>query len=501
MQHGRSLVAVTHRLIAADRPVRLELVPLCTWRDQHGDRRANGAPQVEPVDGGFVFEGRYRVRGGVDGRRRVVPRRLPAGRGRARARPHRGPVGRRLLRRRARAGRVAGRRGLRRPLDDAPPAAGELVRAALAAAAGWSRRPAPRTRSTASSCWPPTSFVIATASGPTTIAGYPWFGEWSRDTMTSYEGLLLETGRAEEGRALLLRAAATLSEGMLANTADAGGLEYNTADGTLWLVHAVGRHVERTGDQDLAAALADDLQSVIEHHVAGTRFGIRCDADGLITQGADGWALTWMDARVDGRPVTQRAGKAVDINALWIAALGTVAQLQAPPAATRAAGRPARPRRPELRAALRARRRPRAVRRGRRPGRRRRLDPSEPAAGAVAAERAGRAAEQVRVCAASSCSPRSGCARSRPGIPATAAGTGAARPSATPPTTRAPCGRGSSGRSPRRTAAGASSDRACSAGSRRTSPRPASARSRRPPTATPRTAPPAVPSRPGRSPS
>src|SRR5436190_627292 len=60
---GRSLVAVTHRVLSADRPVRLELVPLCTWRDQHGERHADGAPQVEPVDGGFVFEGRYRVAG------------------------------------------------------------------------------------------------------------------------------------------------------------------------------------------------------------------------------------------------------------------------------------------------------------------------------------------------------------------------------------------------------------------------------------------------------
>src|SRR6185369_18022631 len=77
-------------------------------------------------------------------------------------------------------------------------------------------------------------FVVA---GPTVVAGYPWFGDWSRDTMTSYEGLFLVTGRWDEGRDLLLRAEGTLSEGMLANTADVGGTEYNTADATLWFVH------------------------------------------------------------------------------------------------------------------------------------------------------------------------------------------------------------------------------------------------------------------------
>src|SRR5207253_10561609 len=132
-----------------------------------------------------------------------------------------------------------------------------------------------------------------------------WFGEWSRDTMTSYEGLLLETGREEEGRALIRRAAATLSEGMLANTADTGALEYNTADAALWLLHAAARHVERTGDVDLASELAPSLLVVVEAHVAGTRYGIHVDpADGLLSQGAPGVALTWMDARVDGVPVT-----------------------------------------------------------------------------------------------------------------------------------------------------------------------------------------------------
>jgi len=38
------------------------------------------------------------------------------------------------------------------------------------------------------------------------------------------------------------------------------------------------------------------------------------DKDCLIRSGP---ALTWMDARVSGRPVTSRAGKCCEINALW----------------------------------------------------------------------------------------------------------------------------------------------------------------------------------------
>src|SRR5262249_24518786 len=134
--------------------------------------------------------------------------------------------------------------------------------------------------------------------------------------------------RHAEGREVLRSSAATVSEGMLANTADTGSLEYNTVDGTLWFVHAVGRHVEVTGDDELGAELAPVLERIAEHHIQGTRFGISVDPrDGLLRQGADGWALTWMDARVDGVPVTQRAGKPVEVNALWLRSLAVAAGL------------------------------------------------------------------------------------------------------------------------------------------------------------------------------
>ena len=165
------------------------------------------------------------------------------------------------------------------------------------------------------------AFVVR---GPDVVAGYPWFGTWSRDTMTAYEGLFLATNRVEEGRALLRAHGDSLSDGMLVNTAD----EYNTVDATLWYLHAVGRHVAATGDDDLAAELLPALRQVVEAHLAGTRYGIHADpADGLLSSGAAGVALTWMDARVNGVAVTPRAGKPVEVNALWINGLAAVAEL------------------------------------------------------------------------------------------------------------------------------------------------------------------------------
>ena len=85
---------------------------------------------------------------------------------------------------------------------------------------------------------------------------------------------------------MLRSSAATVSEGMLANTADTGSLEYNTVDGTLWFVHAVGRHAVVTGDDELGAELAPTLQEIVGAHVDGTRYGIAVDpADGLLRAG------------------------------------------------------------------------------------------------------------------------------------------------------------------------------------------------------------------------
>jgi predicted glycogen debranching enzyme len=68
--------------------------------------------------------------------------------------------------------------------------------------------------------------------------------------------------------------------------------------------------------------LLPKLLDIIDHHQRGTDFGIGVDpSDGLLLQGAEGYQLTWMDAKVDDWVVTPRRGKAVEINALWYNAL------------------------------------------------------------------------------------------------------------------------------------------------------------------------------------
>ncbi len=170
-------------------------------------------------------------------------------------------------------------------------------------------------------------FLVARGDLTTVIAGYPWFSDWGRDTMIALPGLTLATGRPEVAREILLAFAAWVDEGMLPNRFPDDGEkpEYNTVDATLWYFEAVRAYVQSTGDLALVRDLLFPiLADIIAWHERGTRFGIRLDDDGLLASGADGLALTWMDARVNGRVVTPRRGKPVEIQALWFNALQTM---------------------------------------------------------------------------------------------------------------------------------------------------------------------------------
>jgi predicted glycogen debranching enzyme len=165
----------------------------------------------------------------------------------------------------------------------------------------------------------------------TVIAGYHWFTDWGRDTMISLEGLALLTGRHAEAGWILRTFAYYVRDGLIPNLFPEGQREglYHTADATLWYFHAIHRYLEHTGDRATLRVLLPRLADIIEHHKRGTKFGIAMDPeDGLLRQGAEGYQLTWMDAKVDGWVVTPRRGKAVEINALWYNALCLLARWQ-----------------------------------------------------------------------------------------------------------------------------------------------------------------------------
>jgi predicted glycogen debranching enzyme len=165
--------------------------------------------------------------------------------------------------------------------------------------------------------------------GRTIIAGYPWFTDWGRDTFIALRGLCLAGGRTNDAADILGAWAGTLSEGMVPNRFpdQSGAPEYNSVDASLWFVVAVDDFLTRSkiagtpAPADLEQKLRAAVLSILSGYFRGTRYGIRCDTDGLLQAGVPGVQLTWMDVKIGDWVVTPRIGKPVEIEALWLSAL------------------------------------------------------------------------------------------------------------------------------------------------------------------------------------
>ncbi|MCB0322286.1 MAG: hypothetical protein KDD69_01900 [Bdellovibrionales bacterium] len=164
------------------------------------------------------------------------------------------------------------------------------------------------------------------AEGASIIAGYPWFTDWSRDTMLSLTGITL--GRPELAAKIITTYATHLDRGMLPNRflEDPSQTEFNSVDAALLFIYALGELHARRPSLPLIERLMPSCLAIVENYLHGTRHGIRSDPDdGLISAGEPGVQLTWMDAKVGDWVVTPRCGKPVEINALWYNALRCVA--------------------------------------------------------------------------------------------------------------------------------------------------------------------------------
>lgn len=176
------------------------------------------------------------------------------------------------------------------------------------------------------------SFItINNASKKTSIvAGYHWFLEWGRDTMISLPGLTLYSGQEEMCLAILKNFALHEAQGLIPNylgsTKETNA--YNTVDASLWFVWAVQQYYLKTGNlKEIKTYFWTTLKNIFKAYRDGTLYHIKMQDNGLIYAGSREVNLTWMDAMVDGRPVTARYGYQVEVNSLWFNLLKFMVEL------------------------------------------------------------------------------------------------------------------------------------------------------------------------------
>lgn len=171
------------------------------------------------------------------------------------------------------------------------------------------------------------SFLGKTQTIPTIVSGFYDMEESTRDTLIALPGLTLATGRYAEARRILSNLSRTFSRGLLPDHLPTEAFPTNSGnesslDTTLWFFYALDAYLRATSDYDLLDDLFERLEESIAWLVRGTAGGIGVDArDGLLQASLPGNALTWMNAFDGDMPVTPRAGKPVEANALWYNAL------------------------------------------------------------------------------------------------------------------------------------------------------------------------------------
>lgn len=173
-------------------------------------------------------------------------------------------------------------------------------------------------------------FVVSRGEGTSVLAGYPWFGDWSRDALGAFPGLFLATGRWTEGPSFLETFARHFRQGLLPNFFPEGAeaVSYNSVDAPLWFIRAVQAYHRATHDDTAVRKWLPVMRDIVDAFQNGAGYDIHMEGDGLIVAPPSDVALTWMDARVHGKCVTPRFGKPVEIQALWYNALQFLVEIQ-----------------------------------------------------------------------------------------------------------------------------------------------------------------------------
>lgn len=157
----------------------------------------------------------------------------------------------------------------------------------------------------------------------TIIAGYPWFLDWGRDSLISFEGLVLIPKRFEIAKEILKTMVRDIKYGLVPN--GYSGYDnrplYNSVDASLLLFEQIQKYIEYTDDYKFVKEeLYEKLEDIIDNYSNKIDIddnSIYLDSDGLIVSGTEETQNTWMDAKHEGIAFTPRNGKAVEINAMW----------------------------------------------------------------------------------------------------------------------------------------------------------------------------------------
>jgi predicted glycogen debranching enzyme len=154
------------------------------------------------------------------------------------------------------------------------------------------------------------------------IAGYPWLSVQSHAALSALPGVYLATGSWQNAEQVLSYLAASRVHGLIAKSPAFAGRQADepSVEASLLFASTVQWFKAELGEERVASfmpVVCELLEAIAE----GADPRVRFDRGIGIYSEPGPYALTWMDAMIDGQPVTPRAGYAVDLDALAYNAL------------------------------------------------------------------------------------------------------------------------------------------------------------------------------------
>jgi predicted glycogen debranching enzyme len=164
-------------------------------------------------------------------------------------------------------------------------------------------------------------FIVKRGKKYEIVAGFHWFGRVARDTFIALPGLTLVQGDFKTFRAILDNSISEMKGPLFPNSGIGLKLKYNSVDAPLWFFWSLQQYVKFSNDKTVWKQYGKYMKLILESFREGAPYNIHMLENGLLYAGETGTAVTWMDAIVDGKPVTPRIGLAVEVNALWYNAI------------------------------------------------------------------------------------------------------------------------------------------------------------------------------------
>lgn len=166
-------------------------------------------------------------------------------------------------------------------------------------------------------------FIVQDGKDTEIVAGYPWFGRWGRDTFIALPGVTLSAANdINTCKDVLDTMIGELNNGLFPNIGKDSNASYNSVDAPMWFFKAVQEYGNAINDNIAVwKSYGAKMKNILEAYRNGVNQYVKMNDNNLIWADEPGKALTWMDAIVDGEPITPRGGYQVEINALWYNAI------------------------------------------------------------------------------------------------------------------------------------------------------------------------------------